>query len=356
MHIGRRRAKVHMKVSLFDYELDAKFIAQTPVEPRDASRLMVLRRAAGRLEHRRFSEITEYLGAGDLVVINDTRVIPARVFGIRRTLGKVEALFLEETGGGLWRALLGAKGSIVPGERLKFADGQIEVEVADKDEEGIFTLKVLKPENLAHALERVGHVPVPPYIKRDGKKAALEEIDRKRYQTVYAEKDGAVAAPTAGLHFTKRLLNELAGMGVQLARVTLHVGIGTFRPVKAEDVEEHVMHREYFEVSEEAAEAINAARREGRRIIAVGTTTARVLESLPAGPAERTKGWTELFIYPPYRFRRVDAMATNFHLPKSTLLMMVSAFAGRERILAAYEEAKRLGYRFYSYGDAMLIL
>jgi S-adenosylmethionine:tRNA ribosyltransferase-isomerase len=244
----------------------------------------------------------------------------------------------------------------VPGERLKFADGQIEVEVADKDEEGIFTLKVLKPENLAHALERVGHVPVPPYIKRDGKKAALEEIDRKRYQTVYAEKDGAVAAPTAGLHFTKRLLNELAGMGVQLARVTLHVGIGTFRPVKAEDVEEHVMHREYFEVSEEAAEAINAARREGRRIIAVGTTTARVLESLPAGPAERTKGWTELFIYPPYRFRRVDAMATNFHLPKSTLLMMVSAFAGRERILAAYEEAKRLGYRFYSYGDAMLIL
>jgi len=345
-----------MKVSLFDYELDPKFIAQTPIEPRDSSRLMVLDRETGLVAHRHFRDIVEYLGSEDLVVLNDTRVIPARVFGIRKTLGKVEALFLEETPGRLWRAMLRAKGHIRPGERLKLADGAIEVEVVAKDEDGVFTLAVLRPADLVAALESVGHMPVPPYIKRGGGDESLERLDRERYQTVYAEKRGAAAAPTAGLHFTEGLLARVAGMGVEIARVTLHVGLGTFRPVKVDEVEDHVMHSEYFEVSAEAARALEAARKEARRVVAVGTTVARVLESLGAGEAGPARGRTGIFIYPPYRFRRVDAMVTNFHLPRSTLVMMVSAFAGRERLLAAYEEAKREGYRFYSYGDAMLIL
>jgi S-adenosylmethionine:tRNA ribosyltransferase-isomerase len=345
-----------MKVSLFDYELDPSFIAQTPAEPRDASRLLVFDRASGRIAHRRFRDLPEYLRAGDLLVVNDTRVIPARVFGLRRTRGKVEALFLEETPEGAWLALLGAKGHILPGERLTLAGGQIEVEVVDKDAEGVFTLKVIRPGDLVSALERVGRVPVPPYIERDAADAALDELDRARYQTVYAERSGAVAAPTAGLHFTPELLAGLRAIGVEIARVTLHVGLGTFRPVKVGEVEEHKMHRERYEVTAAAASAINAASAAGRRIVAVGTTTARVLESLPAGDVAPAKGWTDIFIYAPYRFKRVDAMITNFHLPKSTLLMMVSAFAGRESILAAYGEAKREGYRFYSYGDAMLIL
>jgi len=345
-----------MKASLFDYELPPEMIAQVPVEPRDASRLMVLRRATGAVEHRIFRDIVEYLEPGDVLVINDARVIPARVFGIRKTLGKVEALFLEDAGGGLWRALLGARGHIEPGEVLKFADKAIEVKVVSKDEEGIFTLRVISPPDLLNGLEKHGHVPVPPYIKRDGAAARLEEIDRTRYQTVYAQKPGAVAAPTAGLHFTGQLLGRIGESGVIVARVTLYVGLGTFKPVKAENVEDHVMHGEHYEVDAAAAEALNAARREKRRVIAVGTTAARVLESLGGDEVEPVKAWTDIFIYPPYRFKRVDALVTNFHLPRSTLLMMVAAFAGRERILAAYEVARREGYRFYSYGDAMLIL
>ncbi len=345
-----------MKVSLFDYRLPADFIAQRPADPRDSSRLMVLDRAAATLAHRRFRDIGDYLRAGDLLVLNDTRVIPARVFGIRRTLGRVEALFLEKTGERTWTALLGAKGRIVPGEVLKLAGGAIVVEVTAKDEEGVFTLEVVEPDDLLAALEREGHVPTPPYIRRQGEAAALEEADRERYQTVYAREPGAVAAPTAGLHFTERLIAELESAGVVFARVTLHVGLGTFRPVKADDVETHRMHREFFAVGADAAAKLNAARAEGRRVVAVGTTTTRVLETLGDGDVRPQSGYTDIFVYPPYAFRRVDAMVTNFHLPKSTLLMMVSAFAGRERVLAAYEEAKRLGYRFYSYGDAMLIV
>ncbi len=344
-----------MKVSLFDYQLDEKLIAQTPTARRGDSRLLVLERETGRIEHRRFKNIGEHMRAGDLLVLNDTRVIPARVFGVRRTLGKVEALFLEQAGDNVWRAMIGSKGRVKEGERLKFADGEVVVEVMGKDEEGIFTVAVLEPEDLVETLERVGHVPVPPYIRRKGVAADMEAIDRRRYQTVYAAKSGAVAAPTAGLHFTEGILDALRQEGVRIAKVTLHVGIGTFRPVKCEEVEDHVMHREYFEVGEETAAALRAARDEERRIIAVGTTTARVIESLPEGEAKAIKGWTEIFIYPPYHFKLVDAMVTNFHLPKSTLLMMVSAFAGRENVLAAYEEAKREGYRFFSYGDAMFI-
>jgi len=256
----------------------------------------------------------------------------------------------------MWRALLGTKGHIRPGERLKFAGGEIEVQVEEKDSDGVFTLKVIRPEDLMAALRVHGHMPTPPYIRREGESAGLEEMDRVRYQTVYAERPGAVAAPTAGLHFTRELLERIEAVGVEIARVTLHVGLGTFRPVKVENVEDHVMHREHYEVGSRTAQLLNDARNKGRRVVSVGTTTARVLESLGEGDVAPGTGWTEIFIHPPYRFRRVDAMVTNFHLPRSTLLMMVSAFAGREKVLAAYEEAKREGYRFYSYGDAMLIL
>ena len=344
-----------MKVSLFDYDLPSQAIAQTPAEPRDASRLMVMDRPTGVVAHERFRDIGKYLRAGDLLVLNDTRVIPARVFGIRKTLGKVEALFLEKTGERTWTALLGAKGRIQPGETLKFADGRIVVEVVGKDDEGVFTLRIVEPDDLLAALEAAGHVPVPPYIRRDGDAASLETVDRERYQTVYARTPGAVAAPTAGLHFTSRLIAELESAGVLFARVTLHVGLGTFRPVKVDDVETHRMHREFFAVGRDAADALNAAKADGRRTVAVGTTTARVLETLGAEAVTPRSGYTDIFIYPPYRFQRVDAMVTNFHLPKSTLLMMVSAFAGRERVLAAYETAVHEGYRFYSYGDAMFI-
>ncbi len=344
-----------MKVSLFNYDLPKDFVAQVPVEPRDASRLMVIHRESGAIDHRIFRDLPEYARPGDVIVINDTRVIAARVYGLRRTLGRVEVLFLEKRAERFWDALVGAGGHIMPGERLRLADGAIEVRVAGKDPEGLFSLEVLQPADFEAALEKHGHVPTPPYIDRGEDKARLEEVDRVRYQTVYADKAGAVAAPTAGLHFTRGLLDELRRAGVQIVKVTLHVGLGTFRPVKTEEVERHKMHREYFEVSAEAAAALNAAKREGARVIAVGTTTTRVLESI-ADEAQASKGYSELFIYPPYRFRRVDALITNFHLPQSTLLMMVAAFAGRERILAAYEEAKQRGYRFYSYGDAMLIL
>jgi len=346
-----------MEVSLFDYELPAELIAQVPADRRDASRLMVLDRETGDIIHTHFSRIVEHLRPGDLLVLNDTRVIPARVFGLRRTLGKVEVLFLERCGPRRWQALVGSGGKVRPGEKLRLAEGAIEVRVARKDEsEGIFTLEILRPDDLLEALERHGHVPVPPYIDRRGESAALEETDRARYQTVYARVPGAVAAPTAGLHFTEGLLAQLKSAGICITSVTLHVGVGTFRPVKSATVEAHTMHAEHYRVGEEAAAQLNAARRDRRRVVAVGTTTTRVLESLPSGEVAPTAGSTELFIYPPYRFKRVDALITNFHLPRSTLLMMAAAFAGRRRILAAYEEAKRRRYRFYSYGDAMLIL
>ncbi len=346
-----------MKVSLFDYDLPQKLIAQSPAPRRDASRLMVLCRGSGEITHTRFSDIGRHLRPGDILVRNDARVIPARVFGLRATLGKVEVLFLEEAGPGTWRALVGSGGRVRPGEKLRLADGAIIARVLDKNEaDGVFTLKVLHPDNLLEALESHGHVPVPPYIDRRGPRAALEDIDRCRYQTVYASRPGAVAAPTAGLHFTRELLADLDASGVASATVTLHVGLGTFRPVKSQNVEEHTMHTERYEVPQETADLLNAVRRDKRRLVAVGTTTTRVLESLGDRQVRGHAGSTDIFIYPPYRFKRVDALITNFHLPKSTLLMMVAAFAGRELILEAYREATHEGYRFYSYGDAMLIL
>jgi S-adenosylmethionine:tRNA ribosyltransferase-isomerase len=288
--------------------------------------------------------------------MNNTRVIPARVFGVRRTMGKVEVLFLERRDDGCWNALVGAGGKIREGETLSLADGAIEVIVRGKSDDGVFTLEVTSERDLIDALDEYGAMPVPPYIHRESADERLTKIDRDRYQTVYADTPGAAAAPTAGLHFTMPLLERLRTSGVETAEVTLHVGLGTFRPVKVETIQKHVMHSERYSVSKGAADALNAARENGRRVVAVGTTTVRVLESLDEGPVEPLSSATSIFIYPPYAFKRVGAMITNFHLPKSTLLMMVSAFAGRELVLEAYETAKREGYRFYSYGDAMLIL
>jgi S-adenosylmethionine:tRNA ribosyltransferase-isomerase len=337
----------------FDYELPEGFIAQTPVEPRDASRLMVLSRADGSTAHAHFRDLPQFLRAGDLLVLNDTRVIPARLFATKAaTEGRVELLMLKRRAPLLWEVLAGGKGVRV-GTMLN-VEGHAHLEAVVMQEfEGARRL-VQFSQPITPLLEQVGHVPLPPYIR-----APL--ADGERYQTVYARHPGSAAAPTAGLHFTPRLLERLEGMGVGVAYVTLHVGLDTFAPVTAERVEEHPVHGEWCEVTEETAARVNAARRERRRVIAVGTTVVRTLESARQGAYGEAvvaplAGATDLLIVPGYRFGVVDALITNFHLPRSTLLMLVSAFAGREQILAAYEAAKRQGYRFYSFGDAMLIV
>ncbi|BDG60801.1 tRNA preQ1(34) S-adenosylmethionine ribosyltransferase-isomerase QueA [Caldinitratiruptor microaerophilus] len=341
-----------MKVADFDFELPPERIAQTPIEPRDASRLMVLHRDSGELEHRIFRDLPRYLRAGDALVLNDTRVIPARLIGEREgTGGRVEVLLLHPTGPDTWETLVRPGRKARPGQRLLFGGGRLRAEVQGLTPAGGRAVRFTYEGRFEDVLEELGRVPLPPYIRTE-----LE--DPGRYQTVYARDPGSAAAPTAGLHFTPRLLEEIAGLGVEIVYLTLHVGLGTFRPVQVEDVEEHVMHAEYYRVTEEAAARLNAARARGGRIIPVGTTALRTLETVAdeAGVIRPGSGWTDIFIYPGYRFKATDALVTNFHLPRSTLLMLVSALAGRERILAAYREAVRLGYRFFSFGDAMLIL
>lgn len=349
-----------MRVADFDYDLPPELIAQTPVEPRDASRLLVVERATGRLYHRTFRDLGEFLRPGDLLVVNDTRVIRARLHGQREPSGgRVEVFLLRRLAGGTgeaWECLVrpgrrlrtGATVSFGPRGELK---GRILAETEGGKREVVFT----SPEgDAAGWLERLGEVPLPPYI-------TTPLSDGERYQTVYACHEGSVAAPTAGLHFTPELLARLETQGIRRTALTLHVGLGTFRPVQAETVEEHVMHSEYWELPSVAADAVNTARRAGDRVVAVGTTACRTLESaakdLPeGGELVAGHGWTDLFIYPGYRFRAVDALLTNFHLPRSTLLMLVSALAGPDLIRHAYEEAVRERYRFFSFGDAMLIL
>jgi len=333
----------------FDYALPPDRIAQHPVEPRDHARLMVLHRDSGKLEHRRFYEVVDYLRRGDVLVINETRVFPARLVGKRPSGGKVELLLVRPLGRDTWEALAKPGRKVRPGERLLFGEGKLTGEVVERTEGG---KRVVRFSGDLEALRNLGQVPLPPYIRR----SPIPE-DRKRYQTVYARVEGSVAAPTAGLHFTEELLGRLREKGVEVVPIVLHVGPGTFRPVRGE-VSEHRMEAEYYEVSPRAAEVVNLARGKGGRVVAVGTTSVRTLETVAdeEGRVRPGSGWTELFIYPPYRFRVVDALITNFHLPRSTLLMLVAAFAGRERVLEAYMEAVRLGYRFYSYGDAMLII
>ena len=350
-----------MNTSDFDYELPPERIAQEPAERRDGSRMMVLHRDSGRVEHRMFMDLPEYLRGGDVLVANDTRVIPARLFGRKAregTGGKVEFLLLEEMAAGEWDALMRTRRRLAPGEQVALEGDLAVVTLLEDGVQGRVRIRVESEMPWLEVLERIGRTPLPPYIQRKEAGAERTAEDRVRYQTVFAREPGAVAAPTAGLHFTPEVLGRLEAMGVTRALVTLHVGIGTFRPVTAETVEEHRMDFERWEIPVESSERIASARAGGGRVVAVGTTSVRTLESAAAREEGfgAGRGRTELFIYPPYEFRMVDILLTNFHLPKSTLLMMISAFAGRERVLAAYEEAIREGYRFYSYGDCMLIL
>ena len=342
-----------MRVDDFDYELPEELIAQVPLTARDASRLMVLTRSEHLVEHRHFRDLPEYLRPGDVLVLNDTRVIPARLAATRPTGGKVEILLLTPRGGDVWECLARPGRRAQVGQTLTFAGGRMTGLVLGKTEYGgrVVQLSAAAGLDVDSLVDAVGEMPVPHYIK-----SRLDQPER--YQTVYARERGSAAAPTAGLHFTPDLLGQIEGAGVVIARVTLHVGLGTFRPVKTEQVEEHVMHSEHYEVSAETAEAINSARAAGGRVVAVGTTTVRTLESSADadGRVAPGAGWTSIFIYPGYVFRAVDAMVTNFHLPKSTLIMMVSAFAGREFVLDAYRQAVEEKYRFFSFGDAMLIL
>lgn len=341
-----------MKTIDFDYHLSPELIAQTPVEPRDQSRLMVLDRSDSSIEHRCFYEIVEYLRSGDTLVFNSSRVIPARILGQKSDSGtKVEMLLLRRLENNVWETLVRPSKKIIVGTIIEIAnkslagEGRIDAEILENGEDSIRLVR-FSDESL---LDKVGQVPLPPYIH-----APL--ADAERYQTVYAETDGSVAAPTAGLHFTPRLFHKLQQKGVQLAFVMLHIGLDTFRPVRVDDPRQHKIHKEYGELSPEVADMLGQVKTQGKRIIAVGTSTVRLLEAASrSGTIQPFAGWVDLFILPGCKFHVTDAIVTNFHLPKSTLLMLVSAFAGKEFILQAYEEAKRLDYRFYSFGDAMLI-
>ena len=347
-----------MNVSDFDYELPPERIAQQPAGERDASRLLVLERGSGATTHRIFREIVDELQAGDLLVLNDTRVLPARLFARKPTGGRVEVLLVEplpaEGGRAVWRALVSASKSLGAGARLRVTPS-LDVEMLER-EGSAWQVELHADGDPARLAWAAGTVPLPPYIERseDDPRSAL---DRERYQTVYARAPGAVAAPTAGLHFTVELLDALRARGVGVTTVTLHIGPGTFLPVRTADVEAHTLHEEAFELPGGSVEAIHAARERGGRVVAVGTSVARTLEASasPGGALAPGKGRTSLYIYPGYRFRVVDALVTNFHLPRSTLLMLVCALAGTKETLAAYRDAVRRGYRFYSYGDAMLV-
>lgn len=340
-----------MKTSDFYYDLPEELIAQTPLERRDASRLMVLDRRTGEVTHRHFYDIVEYLQPGDCLVMNDSRVLPARLMGHRPTGGVVEVLLLRDLGNKCWECLCKPGRKMQPGNQVIFGDGELTATVREVREDGNRVVEFHYEGIFLEILERLGKMPLPPYIKAELK-------DQERYQTVYSREVGSAAAPTAGLHFTQELLDKIRAKGVSTAFVTLHVGLGTFRPVKAEEITDHHMHSELCMMNQETADLLNATRARGGRIICVGTTSCRTLESLvnPDGSFCAGSKWTEIFIYPGYTFKAMDGLITNFHLPESTLVMLVSAFAGREHILAAYKQAVEQRYRFFSFGDAMCIL
>ena len=340
-----------MDVKNFYYHLPEELIAQDPLEDRSNSRLMILNKTSGAITQRVFREITDYLKAGDCLVINNTKVIPARLYGIREDTGaKIELLLLKRRENDIWETLVKPGKKAKTGAKLSFGDGILRGEIVDVVEDGNRLIRFSYEGIFEEILDELGQMPLPPYITH-----ALQ--DKNRYQTVYAKYDGSAAAPTAGLHFTPELLMQIQHMGVQIAEVTLHVGLGTFRPVKVSDVLSHHMHSEYFQIDEKAAEVINQTKRKGGRIISVGTTSTRTLESAAdeTGYIKAQNGGTDIFIYPGYQFKVIDGLITNFHLPESTLLMLVSALAGRERILSAYQAAVEEKYRFFSFGDAMFI-
>jgi S-adenosylmethionine:tRNA ribosyltransferase-isomerase len=339
-----------LKTSDFWYDLPEELIAQTPLEQRDTSRLLVLNKETGEVKHQHFYDIIDYLQPGDCLVMNDSRVLPARLLGHRPTGGAVEVLLLRDLGEKKWECLCKPGRKMQVGHEVIFGDGELTATVVEVQETGNRVVEFHYDGIFLEVLERLGKMPLPPYIK-------AELQDQERYQTVYSKEVGSAAAPTAGLHFTNELLDKIRDKGVKTAFVTLHVGLGTFRPVKAEDISEHHMHSELCMISAETAAILNETKAKGGRIICVGTTSCRTLESLvnDDGSFEAKSKWTEIFIYPGYRFKAMQALITNFHLPESTLVMLVSAFAGRENVLNAYEEAVREKYRFFSFGDAMFI-
>lgn len=341
-----------LKKTDFYFDLPQELIAQDPLEDRSASRLLVLNKDTGAVEHHRFQEITNYLRPGDCLVLNNTKVIPARLLGVKEDTGAaIEVLLLKRHGNDVWETLVKPGKKARPGTKIVFGEGALRAEVLDVVEEGNRLIQFSYEGIFEEVLDRLGEMPLPPYITH-------KLQDKNRYQTVYAKYEGSAAAPTAGLHFTEKLLEEIRAMGVETAFVTLHVGLGTFRPVKAENLSDHHMHSEHYEITEETADIINRTKENGGRVFCVGTTSCRTIESAADadGRVQAGCGDTEIFIYPGYRFKVLDCLITNFHLPESTLVMLVSALAGRENVLAAYREAVEERYRFFSFGDAMLII
>jgi len=342
-----------MNIEDFNFELPEALIAQTPLKERAASRLLVLNRETKKREHKHFSSVKDYLSPGDCLVLNDTRVLPARLYGVKKdTKANVEVLLLHQQEKDRWEVLVKPAKKVKPGTVIQFGDGRLQATCTDAKDHGGRILDFSYEGIFYEVLDELGEMPLPPYIKE-------KLSEKERYQTVFAKEEGSAAAPTAGLHFTSELLEEIRDKGVQIVFITLHVGLGTFRPVSAETIEDHKMHAEFYYVSARAAEKLNKAKQSGGKIISVGTTSTRTLETIMRdnqGVFEESSGWTDIFIYPPYEFKAVDGLITNFHLPKSTLIMLVSAFADRETILKAYEEAVQKYYRFFSFGDAMLIL
>ena len=341
-----------MKTSDFYYDLPKELIAQTPAEPRDSSRLLVLDRQSGETVHKHFFDIIDYLDEGDLLVCNDSRVLPARIYGIKEPTGaRVEFLLLKQISGNRWETLCKPGKKAKEGARFSFGDGLLYATVTEVKDDGNRVVDFECDENFFSTLDKIGQMPLPPYITEELK-------DKERYQTVYSHELGSAAAPTAGLHFTTELMDKIKAKGVNIAYVTLHVGLGTFRPVKVDDVTKHKMHSEHYEVPEETAELIKKTKQSGKRVIAVGTTSCRTLESVAAehGEVVPCEGFTEIFIYPGFEFKVLDGLITNFHLPESTLIMLVSAFAGYDNIMNAYKTAVKERYRFFSFGDAMCIL
>lgn len=339
-----------MNLSEFNYDLPQELIAQKPIERRDSSRLMVLDKITGEITHRHFYDIVEYLNEGDCLILNDSRVLPARLYGVREDTGSpIEFLLLTRKEQDIWEVILRPGKKAKPGKRFVFGDGRLKAEVLEVVNDGNRLVRFEYEGLFENILDEIGEMPLPPYITE-------KLLDKERYQTVYSKEEGSAAAPTAGLHFTNELLDKIREKGVKIGFVTLHVGLGTFRPVKESVVENHKMHSEFYILSQETADIINETKKNGKNVVAVGTTTCRTLESVAReGEIKAKTGWTDIFIYPPYEFKAIDKLITNFHLPQSTLLMLISAFAGKDKVFNAYNEAIKEKYRFFSFGDAMFI-